>query len=342
MRTLFFAGLAAVLLGSTLFASTARAQDAPVAIAIHGGAGTITRTSMTPEREAAYRAELTAALQAGHAVLTAGGSSLDAVTTAIGMLEESELFNAGKGAVFTSEETVELDASIMDGATRQAGAVGGVTTVKSPIELARAVMDASPHVMMVGAGAEAFADEQGLARVENSYFHTERRRQALERVQQREREGSGTGHLLQLSEDNDWKYGTVGAVALDQAGHLAAGTSTGGMTNKRYGRIGDSPIIGAGTYADDATCAVSATGHGEYFIRGVVAYDVAAMMRYAGLGLHEAANAVIHGRLTEMGGTGGIIAMDGQGRIAMPFNTAGMYRGSIGTDGTLTVEIYRD
>lgn len=311
-------------------------------MAIHGGAGTLLPENMSEEQEQAYRAKLEEALRTGHAVLDEGGSSQEAVVAAIGILEESELFNAGKGAVFTSEATVELDASIMDGATRQAGAVGGVKTVKSPIRLAQAVMLHSPHVMMVGAGAEAFAQEQGLEQVPNEYFHTERRRQALERVQQREREQETSGQLLELSEADEYKFGTVGAVALDQQGNLAAGTSTGGMTNKRWGRIGDSPIIGAGTYADNETCAVSATGHGEFFIRGVVAYDIAAMMRYTGLGLTEAANAVIHGRLTEMGGTGGIIAMDREGNIAMPFNTTGMYRGHIDAEGNVVVQIFRD
>lgn len=323
--------------------SSVMAQDAPrFGLAIHGGAGTLSPDNISEEQETAYRAALEEALRAGHAVLSDGGSSRAAVIAAIQVMEASELFNAGKGAVFTSEATVELDASIMDGATRQAGAVGGVKTVKSPIQLAEAVMLHSPHVMMVGAGAEAFAQEQGLEQVPNDYFHTERRRRALERVQQREREQQTQGHLLELSEADDYKFGTVGAVALDQQGNLAAGTSTGGMTNKRWGRIGDSPIIGAGTYADNETCAVSATGHGEYFIRGVVAYDIAAMMRYTGLGLTESANAVIHGRLTEMGGTGGVIAMDREGNVAMPFNTTGMYRGQIDAEGNVEVHIFRD
>jgi beta-aspartyl-peptidase (threonine type) len=209
--------------------------------------------------------------------------------------------------------------------------------------LARAVMEHSPHVMLTGVGAETFAKEQGLEMVENAFFHTERRREQLERIQQRERSEapSGDAHLLQTDLTTD-KYGTVGAVALDRAGNLAAATSTGGMTNKRFGRVGDSPIIGAGTYADNETCAVSATGHGEYFMRGVVAYDVAAMMNYAGLSLVEASNAVIMGRLTELGGTGGIIALDREGNVSMPFNTPGMYRGSVDNEGNITVKIYRD
>ncbi|NBC15957.1 MAG: beta-aspartyl-peptidase, partial [Bacteroidetes bacterium] len=224
----------------------------------------------------------------------------------------------------------------------QAGAVGGVTRIKNPITLARQVMEASPHVMMVGDGAETFAREQGMALVENDYFYTDRRRRALERVQQREQMEESSGRVLELSEDDDYRLGTVGAVALDQDGNLAAATSTGGMTNKRYGRIGDSPIIGAGTYANNATCAVSATGHGEYFIRGVIAHDIAAMMDYAGLSLTAASNAVIHGTLTERGGTGGVIAIDREGNVAMPFNTPGMYRGHIDADGTVTVKIFRD
>lgn len=307
-------------------------------LALHGGAGVIERGSMTPEREARYRATLEEALRAGYDVIQAGGSALDAVATAIPVLEDSPLFNAGKGAVFTSEGTVELDASIMDGATLNAGAAAGVTTVRNPILLARRVMEASPHVMLVGRGAEAFAEAQGLELVENEYFHTASRREALERVQERERSTSGA-----LVAPEDWQMtGTVGAVARDQAGHLAAATSTGGMTNKRWGRVGDSPIIGAGTYADDATCAVSATGHGEYFIRLAIAHDIAARMRHGGASLHDAADAVIHGRLTELGGTGGVIAMDRDGRVAMPFNTPGMFRGTIDAEGNVTVEIYRD
>jgi beta-aspartyl-peptidase (threonine type) len=298
---------------------------------------------MTPEMDAEYRAALRTALETGYAVLQEGGSSLDAVVATIRTMEESPLFNSGKGAVFTSEGTVEHDASIMDGATRNAGASSGTKHVRSPIMLARAVMEHSPHVMLTGVGAETFAKEQGLEMVENAFFHTERRREQLERIQQRERSEapSGDAHLLQTDLTTD-KYGTVGAVALDRAGNLAAATSTGGMTNKRFGRVGDSPIIGAGTYADNETCAVSATGHGEYFMRGVVAYDVAAMMNYAGLSLVEASNAVIMGRLTELGGTGGIIALDREGNVSMPFNTPGMYRGSVDNEGNITVKIYRD
>jgi beta-aspartyl-peptidase (threonine type) len=261
-------------------------------------------------------------------------------------MEASPLFNAGKGAVFTSEGTVELDASIMDGRTRRAGAVSGIKHVRSPITLARLVMEQSPHVMLTGAGAEVFAREQGVEMVDNAFFYTDRRRRQLEEAQRRERAATPSGGRAALpDEDRETEphvYGTVGAVALDQAGNLAAGTSTGGMSNKRFGRVGDSPIIGAGTYADNRTCAISATGHGEYFIRGVVAYDIAAMMRYAGLSLTEAANAVVMGGLTALGGTGGVIALDRDGHVAMPFNTPGMYRGMIDEDGNIEVNIYRD
>ncbi|MEM9665927.1 MAG: isoaspartyl peptidase/L-asparaginase [Bacteroidota bacterium] len=336
------------LLSWALIIPPAQAQDAPAfRLAIHGGAGTIQRANMTPEREAAYRAALQEALETGHAVLASGGSSMDAVIATIAVMEESPLFNAGKGAVFTSDKTVELDASVMDGQTRAAGAVAGVTRVKSPIALARLVMEASPHVMMVGTGAEQFGTEHGIDMVDNAYFHTERRLQQLEQRQARDDTPSGGDGAAEPVDEPaeaplDKKWGTVGAVALDQNGNLAAGTSTGGMTNKRYGRVGDAPIIGAGTYADNATAAVSATGHGEYFIRGVVAYDIAAMMRYGGLALDEAANAVVMGRLSALGGTGGVIAMDREGHVAMPFNTSGMYRGVIDADGTVTISIYRD
>lgn len=339
----------AVVFSGLLAIPEAQAQQAGTryVLAVHGGAGTMTRSELTPELEQAYRTALREALETGYAVLDDGGSSLDAVVATLRIMEESPLFNAGKGAVFTSESTVELDASIMDGRTRNAGAVSGLKEIRSPITLARLVMEASPHVMLTGAGAETFAREHGVETVSNDFFYTDRRRRQLERAQQRERDadasGSGSAHLLDKDrEAEQHAYGTVGAVALDKEGNLAAGTSTGGMTNKRFGRVGDSPIIGAGTYADNATCAVSATGHGEYFIRGVIAYDVAAMMRYTGLSLNAAANAVVMGGLTELGGTGGIIALDREGHVAMPFNTPGMYRGTIDEDGNVTVQIYRD
>lgn len=345
--------LSLALLGF-LFAVSATAQTAAprVAIAIHGGAGTIVRERMTPERDAAYRAALEQALRAGHAVLTAGGSAVDAVSAAVRVMEDSPLFNAGVGAVLTDAGTAELDAAIMDGATRAAGAVAGVRTVRSPIVLARRVMEASPHVLMMGEGAEAFAAEQrglvptldGLQAVPNETFIVPERREQLRRMQeQRTRTGAATFDPAWAPDPFgavDQKYGTVGAVALDANGHLAAATSTGGMMGKRFGRVGDVPIVGAGTYAEDATCAVSATGHGEFFLRGVVAHDIASMIRYAGLSLNEAANAVVMGRLTALGGTGGVVAIDRTGAISMPFNTSGMYRGHIGVDGTLYTAIY--
>ena len=321
-------------------------DDAPVAIVIHGGAGTILPENMTPETEQQYRDALTEALQTGHDVLTEDGSSMDAVVETLVVLEDSPLFNAGKGAVFTSEGTVELDASIMDGATRNAGALTGVTNVRNPIRLARSILDNSRHVMMSGAGAETFAAEQGFEKTPNEYFYTERRRKALRRAQSGDAGPTGdAGDAMEFTDDprsRPDKFGTVGAVALDRDGNIVAGTSTGGMTNKRFGRVGDSPVIGAGTYAHNETCGVSATGHGEYFIRGAVAHDIAARMRYGGMSLQDAANAVVMEELPSIGegGTGGVIALDAEGNIAMPFNTPGMYRGYVDTEGELVVQIY--
>jgi L-asparaginase / beta-aspartyl-peptidase len=341
MRLIAALGLAVLL------AASSTAQPAPVgaptgstfSLAIHGGAGVILRENMTPELEAAYRAELEASLRAGYAILAAGGSALDAVEAAVLPLEDSELFNAGRGAVLTADGRAELDASIMDGSTLDAGAVAGVTRIKNPIRAARLVMERSPHVMMVGAGAEAFVEPHGLEFVDNEYFLTERRREALRRVQEQERAQSGA---LVPRDPEAWQMsGTVGAVARDAQGRLAAATSTGGMTNKRFGRVGDSPIIGAGTYAD-SRCAVSATGHGEFFIRLAVAHSICARMQFLGDSVSEAAAAVIHGPLTELDATGGVIAIDAEGRVAMPFNTPGMFRGTIDAEGNVTVEIYRD
>ncbi|MAT53372.1 MAG: beta-aspartyl-peptidase [Saprospirales bacterium] len=314
--------------------STAETQEAPeYAIVIHGGAGTITKANMTPEKEAAYNQALNEALDIGEEVLKNGGSALEAVEKTIMYLEDNPLFNAGKGAVLTNAETCELDASIMDGSDQNAGAVAGVKYVKNPIRAAIAVMKNSPHVMMAGTGADQFALEQGLDTVPNEYFYTERRLEAIRKAKAREEK---TGMIGQR---HDEKYGTVGCVALDKNGNLAAGTSTGGMTNKRWGRIGDSPIIGAGTYADNATCGVSCTGHGEYFIRYTVAADVAHRMAYLGESVEEAANFVINKKLVEKGGSGGLIAMDAKGNVAMPFNTEGMYRG-YARPGERVVKIY--
>lgn len=313
--------------------SVALAQKQLVAIAIHGGAGVIERSSMTKEREAAIRADLERAVRAGYARLTSGASSLDAVSAAIIVLEDSPYFNAGKGAVYTADGTHELDAAIMDGARRRAGAVAGVHRVKNPILLARAVMERSDHVLLSGTGAEAFARLQNLNMVVPSYFDTPERLKALREAQRLEKLNP------KATLPHKAYFGTVGAVALDQSGDLAAATSTGGMTNKRYGRIGDTPLIGAGTYAD-RRCAVSATGHGEYFIRSVVAYDICARVAYRGSTVKQAAETVILDELKSQGGEGGVITIDRAGNIAMPFNSLGMYRASVDVDGHVSVEIF--
>lgn len=320
-------------------------------LVIHGGAGTILKTHMTPEKEAAYSKALEQALLSGYQILKNGGTSLDAVVAAAIVLEDSPLFNAGKGSVFTSEGKNELDASIMDGKTLKAGAVAGVTNVKNPIMAAKAVMDKSDHVMMIGSGAEQFAKEQGLEIVDHEYFYTEERWQSLMRLREQDSTQMELDHdsttnaeqevLLKHAGNNDHKYGTVGAVALDIHGDLAAATSTGGMTNKRFGRVGDAPIIGAGTYAKNATCAVSCTGWGEFFIRLSVAKTVSDLMEYKNLTVTEATEELILGQLPDLGGDGGLIAVDNNGNIAMPFNTEGMYRGHIKSDGKAVVEIYK-
>lgn len=313
---------------------------------IHGGAGTITKQNMTPELEASYQAKLREALLAGYQILKDGKPGLDAIEAALRLLEDSPLFNAGKGAVLTSVGTVELDASIMEGKTLKAGAVASLKHIKNPISLARLVMERSPHVMMVSQGAEDFAKQLGIEMMPNEYFLTERRQSELKRKQEEEKRKQS--HFSKepamdslTSADEPEKYGTVGAVALDKAGNLSAGTSTGGITNKRFGRVGDSPIIGAGTYANNRTCAISCTGDGEYFIRSCVAHDISAMVEYRGISLKEAAQAVLD-KVDKIGGKGGLIAIDRNGQIAMPFNTAGMYRGSIGADGKPFVAIYGD
>ena len=298
---------------------------------IHGGAGTILKENMTPEREQAFKEALTTALRAGYERLQAGASSLDAVEAAILTMEDNPLFNAGKGAVFTHEGKNELDASIMWGPTQAAGAVAGVTTVRNPILAARAVMEQSEHVMLTGKGAEAFAEARGLETVTPDYFRTENRWQELQRAL--------AADLVSAASGPDNKFGTVGAVALDSEGRLAAGTSTGGMTNKQYGRVGDAPIIGAGTYANEQV-GISCTGWGEFFIRGIAAYDVAARMAYTGIPLAEAAEAVIN-HIDAMGGDGGMIALDADGNVAMPFSTAGMYRGAITETGEIELGIYQ-
>lgn len=320
-----------VVAALALSAWTLPTQAVTPVLVIHGGAGVI-RKSLTPEKEKLVRADLEAALNAGNAVLKSGGSSLDAVTEAILVLEDSPRFNAGKGAVFTHEGRNELDAAIMDGATLRAGAIAGVHRVKNPVLLARAVMERSPHVFLAGDGAEAFAKTVGIELVDPKYFRTDERWEQLQEALKKEAAGqrSSLGRMIH--------YGTVGAVALDRAGHLAAATSTGGMTNKRWGRIGDSPVIGAGTYAN-AHCAVSATGWGEYYVRAVAAHDICARALYAKKPIAEAAKEVVMDVVPKLGGDGGVIALDADGNIAMPFNTDGMYRGWIDRDGKMHVAI---
>jgi len=343
-----------------LFTHTCFAQDYSdkITLVIHGGAGTITRANMTPEKEKAYREVLNTALQRGYAVLKEGGTSLKAVETAIMVMEDSPLFNAGKGAVFTHEGKNEMDAAIMEGNTLKAGSIAGVTTIKNPIRGAIAVMEKSQHVLMAGKGADQFAKEQGLEIVDPSYFYTEARYKALQKAIAEEKieldhtekkkaeikKTPKTGYSKEedLIFTEGKKFGTVGCVALDKFGNLTAGTSTGGMTNKKYGRVGDAPIIGAGTYANNTTCAVSATGHGEFFIRSVVAYDISSLMEYKGLSVKNAADEVVMKKLVERGGEGGVIALDRNGNIAMPFNSEGMYRGYIKSDGKSEVMIYKD
>ncbi len=303
-----------------------------ISIAIHGGAGVISRATMTAENERAYRADLERALDAGYAVLESGGASLDATVAAVRILEDSPYFNAGHGAVFSHAGINELDAAIMDGKTQKAGAVAGVRHVRNPIELARMVMERTPHMLLSGDGAEEFALEQGMALVPGSYFYTERRWKQLEEAQRNDKLAS-TGEVIGY-------FGTVGAVARDKNGNLAAATSTGGMTDKRWGRIGDSPIIGAGTYADNATCAVSATGSGEYFIRAVVAHEICARVRLSGVTAAKAARDVIHGRLKEIGGDGGVIVVDSKGVLSLEFNSEGMFRAARDSRGRREVEIY--
>ena len=321
-------------------------QNPRLGFIIHGGAGVITRGSLTPEREKEYRAKLEEAVLAGYKVLQSGKSSLDAVETAIRMLEDSPLFNAGKGAVFTADGKNELDASIMFGKTLAAGAVAGLHHVKNPISLARAVMEKSPHVMMIGDGAEKFAKEQNIELVDEKYFWTQPRWDALQKVLQQEKEKSATpkpkGSSQNLAELPSNKFGTVGAVALDKDGNIAAGTSTGGMTNKKYGRVGDAPIIGAGTYANNESCGVSATGWGEFFIRIGVARDICALMEYRAMPIQQASDLVIKQKLQKLGGDGGIIGLDKFGNIGISFNSEGMYRAYINSAGKPVVEIYKD
>lgn len=335
---------AAVLLAAPVHAQNdARATEPPtnVVMVVHGGAGSIEETDMTTQEEEQYRAKLTEALEAGYAVIQDGGASREAVVEAISLMEHARLFNAGRGAVFTSQGTVEHDASIMEGDTRNAGAVAGTKHIQHPIQAARLVMEESRHVMLAREGAEEFALSQGMELVPNSYFYTPERKERFLR-------NLTSSAAPEIKARPDYRQprshlGTVGAVALDQEGTLAAGTSTGGMSNKRWGRIGDSPIIGAGSYADNETAAVSSTGWGEYFIRGVIPHDIASMMRYTGASLQEAARTVILEKLPQIGdgrGSGGVIALDAEGNAAMPFTTPGMFRGYITEEGDVTVRFY--
>ena len=334
MKAAIFAAAAALLCAAQAAAQNPEMKMPDWTLVIHGGAGVLERERMTPEIDAEQRKALTEALKAGKAVLAGGGEAVDAVEAAVMVLENHPGFNAGKGAVFNAAGGIELDAAIMRGDTRDAGAVAGITHTKNPIKLARAVMEKSPHVMLQGPGADTFSEEAGLEQVPQSYFETDERRQQLERMREQERQGA------QLF-DVDVKFGTVGAVARDTHGNLAAATSTGGLTGKRYGRVGDSPILGAGTYADNEGCAVSATGSGEFYIRANVAASICARMRYKGESVQEAADAV-QADTKQMGGSGGVIVVAPDGGHAWSFNTPGMYRGLATSDGTLETGIYGD
>lgn len=328
-----------LIIAFMLSATPSLAAEAPITIVIHGGAGALEPGRYSPAEEEAYKEKLGEALDKAYGVLEEGGTALDAVQTAILLMEDSPLFNAGKGAVFTRDGKNELDASIMDGRTKAAGAIAGVTRVKNPIRLARAVMENSPHVMMIGKGAEEFAREQQLVIVSPSYFRTEGRWRQYKDALKAEKEAAAGKKESVLP--HDFKYGTVGAVALDSAGNLAAGTSTGGMTLKSYGRVGDAPIIGAGTFADNKSCAVSATGWGEYFIRLTIARDICAQVEYGGKTIKDATTDVIHNRLQQSGGDGGVIVLGPNGDFMMDFNSAGMFRG-VKQGERREVAIYRD
>ena len=341
----FFGLIAALIMTSAIPAQA----TANWAIVVHGGAGVIERKDLSPEQETAYRAAMNRAIQAGGAVLGKGGSALDAIEATIQLMEDDPLFNAGRGAVFTAEGRNELDAAIMDGKTLAAGAVAGVTRTRHPISLARRVMEKSPHVMLISKGADTFSKEQGLEQVEPGWFYTERRWRTLETFLEESslpipskpvgaREGAATSSLAH----DEGKKGTVGVAALDMSGNIAAGTSTGGTTGKRWGRVGDSPIIGAGTYASNTSCAVSATGTGEYFIRLTVAREICALVEHKGMKLQAAADEVIQKRLTALKGDGGIIAVAPDGQVAWSFNTSGMYRARLSKDQPVVIAIYKD
>lgn len=325
--------------GAQQFGRMSSVKENKIGLVVHGGAGTMERGKMTPEAEHQYRTGIENALRAGWEILRHGGSSLDATEAAVRVFEDDPLFNAGKGAVFNAAGVNEMDAAIMDGKTLAAGAVAALKHVKNPISLARLVMEKSGHVMMDGEGAEAFARENGIELVDAKYFFTQERWDALQKMKAAEKHRTGRAGKAFVITDQD-RHGTVGAVALDKDGNLAAATSTGGTTNKRPGRVGDTPVIGAGTYADNATCAVSATGDGEYFIRATAARDVSALMECRSMSLKDAAQAALD-KVAKLGGTGGLIAIDRQGNVALPFNTSGMYRGYVDPDGKFVVEIYK-
>jgi beta-aspartyl-peptidase (threonine type) len=341
----------ALILLSIMISLTASAQmkdTSRYVLVIHGGAGTILKKNMTPERETAYKQGLQKALDAGNAILAKGGSALDAVEAAVRIMEDNPLFNAGKGAVFTNEGKNELDAAIMDGSTLKAGSIASVTRIKNPISTARKVMERSEHVMLIGQGAEKFGEANGAEMVDPSYFFTQERWHGLQKARKadslKQAIDTTTKHksAVRQPENRDNKYGTVGAVALDNQGNLAAATSTGGMTNKRFGRVGDAPIIGAGTYADNNTCAISGTGWGEFFIRLVMAKSVSDRMELAGQTLSDAANEMIMKKLPALGGDGGLIGVDKNGNITMPFCTEGMYRGYVKSNGETAIKIYKE
>jgi beta-aspartyl-peptidase (threonine type) len=337
-----------VLALSSLYSSVSatESKESPIAIVIHGGAGTIQRELMSDEMERTYRGVLSKAIESGYQILKNDGSSTEAVIATITTLEDSPLFNAGHGAVFNHDGNIELDASIMQGGDLNAGAVAAVSRVKNPITLALAVLEHSPHVMLVGDGAEMFAKQQGIVLVPNQYFKTERRRLQLEEILAKEKGAplskTVSNALLTEYRFDEKKLGTVGAVAIDKNGDIAAGTSTGGMTNKRFGRVGDVPVIGAGTYADNNSCGISATGHGEYFIRAAVAHDICARMEYKGISLQQAQDEVVQEKLVKMNGSGGVIGVDKDANVAFSFNSLGMYRGSINKDGVRQIKIFKD
>ncbi|GGF06753.1 isoaspartyl peptidase/L-asparaginase family protein [Hymenobacter cavernae] len=317
-------------------------MNSPLALAVHGGAGTISRDQMTPELERKYRDALQQIIETGYDVLRNGGLALDAVEAAVRALEDSPMFNAGRGSVFTHDGRHEMDAALMDGRDRSAGAVAGVRNIQNPISLCRLIMERSDHVLLAWPGAEEFAREHNVPTQPDEYFFTQHRYDQLQGALKSGKVQLDHSHDGSPKENPKSKIGTVGAVARDRHGNLAAATSTGGMTNKRYSRIGDSPVIGSGTFADNRTCAISCTGTGEFFMRAVAAYDVACLIEYRGLSLAEACNIVVHDKLAPVGGDGGLIAVDAAGNLALPFNSEGMYRGTLTSETPLYIGIFKE